>query len=443
MNNRPKLIASGYVFTFVLITALFFLWALPNVLNDVLIKQFQKSLELSRFQAGLIQTAIKLGYFCLAIPAGLFMQRFGYKNGILTGLIVFAAGCFLFFPAANSGIYFVFLSGIFVIGSGLSFLELGANSYITYLGDPATSARRLNLAQSFNPIGGITGVTLGTLFIFSGNEPTADQIAELKSQVTATGNAYTDFLQTENSRVWPTYILIGIAVLVVAFLIWRAKFPKIAKTDSTDGSKGSFKTLIKYPHWYGAIISQFFYLGAQLGTWSYLITYVQENSPMTEKQAGGLLIVNMLVFMFGRFFSTYLMKWFKPTKMMGTYALINVGLMTLCILGSKWASWTGLHDITYWIGICAMMATTFFMSLMYPTNFASGIRGLGPNAKLGASALIMSLVGGAVLTPLIGLIADASWAKAVAPGMVIPIVSYCVIAWYGFYGSRPRGPVFE
>jgi FHS family L-fucose permease-like MFS transporter len=438
-TNKTKLVTPGYAFTFALVTFLFFLWALPNVLNDVLIKQFQKSLELTRFEAGLIQTAIKLGYFCLAIPAGLFMQRFGYKAGIITGLLCFAAGCFLFYPAASSGVYLVFLSGIFVIGSGLSFLELGANSFITTLGDPSTSARRLNLSQSFNPIGGITGVTLGTLFIFSGNEPTRGQIADMKAQITATGNAYTDFLQTENSRVWPTYIIIGLTVLVVAFLIFKTKFPKVENTAAEAGQKGSFRLLFRYPHWYGAIISQFFYLGAQLGTWSYLITYVQENSPLTEKQAGGLLVINMVIFMLGRFFSTWLMKWVQATKLMGIYALVNIGLVGVVILGSEWASWTGIHAASHWIGIAAMMGTTFFMSLMYPTNFASGVKGLGPHAKLGASMLIMSLIGGALLTPLIGLIAEASWAHAIAPGMIVPAVSYAVICWYGFKGSRYEG----
>ncbi len=433
--NRAKLISAGFGFTFALVTFLFFLWALPNVLNDVLIKQFQKSLELTRFEAGLIQTAIKLGYFCLAIPAGLFMQRFGYKSGIMVGLLSFAVGCFLFYPAANSGVYLVFLGGIFIIGSGLSFLELGANSFITLLGDPSTSARRLNLAQAFNPIGGITGVTLGTLFIFSGNEPTGERIAEMKAQITATGNAYTDFLQAENSRVWPTYIIIGIIVLVVALMIHKTKFPKIeSESEGKDAPKGSFRALLRYPNWWGAVIAQFFYLGAQLGTWSYLITYVQENSPMTEKQAGGLLIVNMVIFLAGRFFSTWLMKWVQATRLMGFYALINVGLAALVILGSEWASATGIHSLSHWIGISAMMATTFFMSLMYPTIFASGMKGLGPHAKLGASVLIMSLIGGAILTPLIGLIAEASWAGAIAPGMIVPIVSYCVICWYGFYG---------
>jgi len=440
-SNKTALIAPGYGFTFVLITVLFFLWALPNVLNDVLIKQFQKSLELSRFEAGFIQTAIKLGYFCLAIPAGLFMQRFGYKQGILTGLVTFATGCFLFYPAASSGVYLVFLGGIFIIGGGLSFLELGANSFISGLGASSTSARRLNLAQSFNPIGGITGVTLGTLFIFSGNEPTREQIAGMKAQLTANGNAYLDFLRTENARVWPTYIIIGLLVLLVAFLISRAHFPKIE--TETDRQKGSYRKLFRYPHWYGALISQFFYLGAQLGTWSYLITYVQENSPMKEKQAGGLLVINMLIFMSGRFFATFLMKWVQATRLMGMYALINIGLIAIVIFGSKWASWTGIHEVSYWFGILAMMSTTFFMSLMYPTNFASGIKGLGPHTKIGASLLIMSMIGGAVLTPVIGLIADRSWAGAIAPGMLVPAVSYAVIAWYGFYGSRPRGPLYS
>ncbi len=442
--SKPKLIAPGYVFTFALVATLFFLWALPNVLNDVLIKQFQKSLELSRFQAGFIQTAIKFGYFCLAIPAGLFMQRFGYKQGILAGLLAFAVGCFLFYPAASSQVYLVFLSAIFVIGGGLSFLELGANSFITGLGDPSTAARRLNFAQSFNPIGAIIGVSLGTLFIFSGHEPAIDEIAVMKTQLTSTGNAYTDFLQTENARVWPTYFVIGLLVLLVAFLIWRAKFPAVtsSETSATGEQKGSYRKLFKYPHWYGAIISQFFYLGAQLGTWSYLITYVQENSPMREKQAGGLLIINMVVFMVGRFTATYLMKWFRATRLMGVYALINIGLVLIVIFGSRWASWTGIHSLSYWFGIGAMIASSFFMSLMYPTNFASGIKGLGPHTKIGASLLIMSLIGGAVLTPLIGLIGDR-WAGAIAPGMVIPLVAYIVICWYGFYGSRMRGPCYH
>lgn len=440
MNNtghKSHFITPGYVFTFVLVTLLFFMWALPNTLNDVLIKQFMKSMELSRLQAGFVQSAFKLGYFCLAIPAGLFMQRMGYKAGLIVGLLFFALGCFLFLPAAMAGVYLYFLAALFVIASGLAFLELGANSFIVSLGDPASSERRLNLAQSFNPIGGITGVAVGTVFIFSGNEPTAQEILDMKAAGT-----YRAFLETENLRVGPTYVILGIIVLIVAFLIWRTKFPKIEASGNAE-HKGSFKALLQYPHWYNAVIAQFFYLGAQLGTWSYLITYVQENSAMTEKQAGGLLIVNMVLFMCGRFFSTFLMRYVRPTRLMGIYSFINIGLIMIVIASSRWANLLGLHDLSSWIGIGAMLCTTFFMSLMYPTIFASGVKGLGQNAKLGASVLIMSLIGGAILTPVMGLIADASWAHAVAPAMVIPLFSYCVIAYFSFIGSRPRNPICE
>ena len=460
-KNKTSLITPGYVFTFVLVTLLFFLWAFPNIFNDILIKQFRKALELSEFQTGFLPLALKTGYFCLAIPAGLFMQRWGYKTGILLGLGLFALGCFLFYPAAMSREFLAFLGGIFVMASGCAFLEIGANSFVVSLGDKSTSERRLNLAQSFNPIGGITAATLGTVFIFSGNEPTVTEIAAMKAN-----NTYEAFLNEENMRIFPTYITLGIVVLIVGFIIWRAKFPDVETTSKTKSAqKGSFRELLKFPHWWGAIISQFFYLGAQLGTWSYLITYVQDNSPLGEKQAGAFLVANMVIFMVGRFFSTWLMKYVRPARLMGIYALINIGLVSIAILGSSWAKANfgiGLHDITLPIpfasdlpqipiGIYALITTTLFMSLMYPTNFASGMKGLGPNAKLGASILVMSLIGGALLSMLMGQIWGMDFArisgsdtlKAIAPAMVIPMIGYCIIAWYAFIGSRPRGPLYE
>ena len=460
MNARPKLITSGYVFTFVLVTMLFFLWAFPNIFNDILIKQFRKALELSEFQTGFLPLALKTGYFCLAIPAGLFMQRWGYKNGILLGLGLFSLGCFLFYPAAQTREFLAFLGGIFVMASGCAFLEIGANSFVVSLGDKSTSERRLNLAQSFNPIGGITAATLGTVFIFSGNEPDGAAIAAMKANGT-----YETFLREENMRIFPTYITLGIVVLIVGFIIWRAKFPDVETPSKTKSvQKGSFRELLKFPHWWGAIISQFFYLGAQLGTWSYLITYVQDNSPLGEKQAGAFLVANMVIFMVGRFFSTWLMKYVRPARLMGIYALINIGLVSIAILGSAWAKANfgiALHDVTLPIpfagdlphipiGIYALITTTLFMSLMYPTNFASGMKGLGPNAKLGASILVMSLIGGALLSMLMGQIWGLDFArisgsdtlKAIAPAMIIPMIAYCIIAWYAFVGSRPRGPVY-
>jgi FHS family L-fucose permease-like MFS transporter len=503
---KAPLIAPGYAIPFAIITLLFFLWAFPNTFNDVLIKQFIKSLELTEAQTGFLPLALKTGYFFVAIPAGLFMQRWGYKNGILVGLALFATGCFLFYPAALSREFLVFLGGIFVMAGGCAFLEIGANSFVVNLGDKSTSERRLNFAQSFNPIGGITAAALGTVFIFSGNEPAdttiqawkkinahdawqsgeklilgtpnADQLESWKSM-----NAFDAFVETENLRIFPTYLTLGVLVLFIALVVWRARFPDIAAPakPGANASKGAFANLLKYPHWWGAIISQFFYLGAQLGTWSYLINYVKDNTTLGEKQAGAFLVANMVLFMIGRFLSTYLMKFVRPQRLMGIYACTNVALVTIAILGSKWASLKlglGLYDIKFSlpfagatlpffdsyaiiaepipVGIYALIATTLFMSLMYPTNFASGMKGLGPNAKLGASILVMSLIGGALLSLVMGRIwglelsqiapavAGVSPAvKAVAPALIVPILAYCVIAWYAFIGSRPRGPIYD
>ncbi len=422
MDNKKSLIAPGFLVTFMLVTSLFFLWALPNTMNDVLITHFMKSLELSRLKAGLIQSAFKLGYFAFALPAGLYMQRFGYKYGLVTGLILFALGCFLFWPAAIAGQYIYFLGALFVIASGLAFLELGANSLIVSLGDPAVSERRLNLAQAFNPIGAMSGVAIGTIFIFSGKELSPAQVETMK-----TAGTYKAYLAEETMRVGPPYITLGIVVLIFAFLISRAKFPE-QENKGVVAEKGSFKALQKYPHWYKAIMAQFFYLGAQLGTWSYFIQYVKENSGLSSKAAGGFLVGTLAAFMLGRFSSTIIMKYIKPTHLMGIYAIANICLVSIGI------SFPG------WIGIWAIFCTSFFMSVMYPTIFASGVKGLGPNAKLGASFLVMSLIGGAILTPFMGLIADR--AQAIAPAMVIPLFSYLVIVYYSFVGSKPSGPLY-
>ena len=273
-KNTSPLIFPGYALIFALITSLYFLWALPSTLNDVLIKQFMKSMEVSLTQTGFVLFAYKIGYFCFALPAGIYMQRRGYKQGIILGLLVFALGCFLFYPASGLRQYIFFLFAIFTIGAGLSFTEIGASGYIINLGDKSFSERRLNLAQSFNPIGSIIGVSAGTFFILSGNEPAAKDIAAMKDAGT-----YEAFLKEEALRVFTPYLIIGVVVLIIVFLIWRAKFPALEEeTDNPKGEKGSFMELIKYPHWYGAFFSQFFYLGAQLGTWGYLITYIQQNS---------------------------------------------------------------------------------------------------------------------------------------------------------------------
>ncbi|MDR1372606.1 MAG: sugar MFS transporter [Dysgonamonadaceae bacterium] len=465
MSDFPKksnLVTKGHLGTFVLITSLFFLWSWPNTLNDFLITQFKKSLELSLAQTGFLPFALKTGYFLVSVPAGLYMQKKGYKAGIMMGLMLFAAGCLMFYPAASTQQYIVFLFGIFVMAGGCAFLEIGANSFIVSLGDKATSERRLNLAQSFNPIGNIMASTAATVFIFSGNEPDAAEIERMKESVIAAGgNEYQQFLKDENFRVFPVYIALAAVILIIAFLVRRTKFPEPA-TEKSGGEKGSLKALLKYPHWWGAIISQFFYLAAQLGTWSYLVLYITQNSALGEKAAGGFVIANMILFMTGRFFATWLMKFFKPARLMGVYAVINLCLISIAIIGSKWGEahfGLGLNGIVIPVpftgfqvpvSIYALIFTAFFMSLMYPTNFASGVKGLGPNAKLGASILVMSLIGGALGSLAISSLAGSDWGLAagidthqIAAGMCVIIISYCVICWYAFAGSRPRGPLYE
>lgn len=425
ITKTTKLITPGYTLTFILVTSLFFLWALPNNLNDILIPQFMKSFELNRLQAGLVQSAFYLGYFFFAMPAALIMDRFGYKAGLLTGLLLFATGCFLFWPAALAGRYGFFLGALFIIAAGLAFLETGSNSFISILGDPEKSEQRLNLSQSFNPIGSMTGVMIGTVFIFSGTEHSAAQIESLKALGT-----YKQYLHDEIMRVGPPYLFIGTIILICAFLIWRAKFPEGDKREAgSTKNHGKFSELIRYPHFLKGVIAQFFYVGAQVGTWSFLIQYTKDYMHKSEKEAGIYLTISLLAFGVGRFASTAMMKNFEPKKLMGLYSCINVALVSMAVIAP------GL------LGGWALILSSFFMSLMFPTIFALGVKGLGPNTKIGGSGIIMAIIGGAIWTPLMGYISDQTQSMALA--MIVPLISYIYVAYYAFLGSKPAGPLYD
>ncbi len=424
MSEKKALITPGYTLTFVLVTALFYLWALPNNLNDVLIPQFMKAFELNRLEAGLVQSAFYLGYFLLAFPAAKVMDRFGYKAGLLTGLILFSVGCFLFYPASVIGVYGFFLFALFVIASGLAFLETGANSFIAVLGPSETSEQRLNLAQSFNPLGAMTGVIVGTVFIFSGTEHSEEQIAAMQSAGT-----YQSYLQSEISRVGPTYLIIGVIILLCFLLIWRAKFPTFANKSGEDEvhQHGKTSELLKYPHFLKGVIAQFFYVGAQVGTWSFMIPYIKDYMLKSEKEAGFYLFVSLFMFGVGRFASTYLMKFIPANRLMALYSLINIVLVSFSIF------------VPSGLGAWSLISTSFFMSLMFPTIFALGVKGLGVHTKLGGSFIIMSIIGGAVWTPVMGLISDRTSSMALA--MLVPLISYFFIGYYALLGSKPGGPV--
>jgi MFS transporter, FHS family, L-fucose permease len=317
--RRVPLFPSEYRVPFLLVTALFFLWGIPNNLNDVLIRQFMKSFAISRFQAGLIQSAFYLGYFLLAMPAAMLMRRLGYKAGFATGLLLFGAGALLFWPAAIVGRYDFFLFALFVIASGLSFLETASNPFIAQLGDPESSERRLNLSQAFNPLGSITGTLIGTVFIFSGIELRPQQIEAMKTQ-----HLYDAYLRSETMRVVKPYLALGAVAIFWALLILRTNFSRIQVDHEAGGDPGRFRELFRHPHFWMAVAAQFLYVGAQVGTWSYFIQYVQEFTHEPEKIAGYFLTGTLAAFGMGRFSSAWLMRYVAPNAMLGTYAIVNV-----------------------------------------------------------------------------------------------------------------------
>ncbi len=416
-GHSAGLFPAGHLLPFILVTGLFFLWAIPNNLNDVLIRQFMKSFTLTRTQAGLVQFAFYMGYFFLAMPAALLMRKLGYKAGIVIGLLLFGTGCFLFWPAALAGRYIFFLCALFVIASGLSFLETASNPFIAQLGDPDSSERRLNFSQAFNPLGSITGALVGTVFIFSGIELSPSEVTAQKTQ-----GLYDAYLRTETLRVIKPYLVIGAVAIFWALMILRTKFPAIQSEHENGSEHGHFRDLLRYPHFLWAVLAQFLYVGAQVGTWSYFIQYVQESTHQPEKIAGYFLTGTLAAFGVGRFTSAYLMRTIAPHKLMGAYAVINVVLVALGVCFPNW------------VGLWCVFLTSFFMSLMFPTIFALGLKGLGTKTKIGASLLVMAIVGGAALTPMMGFISDRF--HSVAWAYTVPLVSYIAIALYSFYGSR-------
>jgi FHS family L-fucose permease-like MFS transporter len=419
-SSRPNLpiVPAGRLAPFVLVTALFFMWAIPNNLNDILIRQFMKSFVLSRFAAGFVQTAFYLGYFGLAVPAGMLMRRFGYKLGILTGLCLLACGSFLFYPAANVGSYSFFLIALFVIASGLSFLETAANPIIVRMGSPENSEQRLNFSQAFNPLGSITATLVGTVFIFSGVELTASQVGAQKAAGT-----YTAYLHSEILRVITPYLVLGIAALVLAFLIARTQFPSLdVEEEHEEGSQGDGMGNLLQRHFILGVIAQFLYVGAQVGTWSYFIQYVQSYAGMPERVAGYMLTGTLAAFAIGRFLSAWLLRYFRADRLLFTFAACNVALTLAAITQPNW------------IGVICLLSSSFFMSMMFPTIFALGIHGLGSRTKTGGSLMVMAIIGGAALTPIMGKLSDA---MSVNVAYSVPCFCFLAIALYAWFGARP------
>lgn len=417
---------TSYLIPFALVTTLFLLWGFAHGLLDVLDKHFQNILHVSKMESGFIQFSLYIGYLVMAAPAGIFMKKYGYKKGILMGLGLFAAGAFLFYPAAKMEAFIPFLCALFILACGLSCLETAANPYTTVLGPPNGAARRINIAQSFNGLGWILGPLIGGRCILGAVAKGGDEF----------------------SSMIPPYMWVGVIVLGVAALFSVTRLPAIQE-DNDEGISGNapLKELLNHPVFVFAVIAQFLYVAAQTGVNSFFINYVTETltgvqasvsglmghlgtfgqtfMPTTPEQAASLILAlgGMGAFWIGRLSGAWLMKFIRPSRLLAIYATANVILTAIVVARLGWFS------------VIALFSTYFFMSVMFPTIFALGLAGLGPLTKRAASFLVMAVAGGAFCPPLMGAIGD-NFGMSVA--FLIPLGCFAFIAWYAIAGSRAR-----
>lgn len=405
------------MFPFILVTSLFFFWGFVHNLDPILIPHLRKAFRLNNLQSSLVDSAVFIAYFLMALPAGYVMRKFGYKSGILLGLIFFGVGCFLFIPAADTRQYFFFLGALFVIACGLTFLETAANPYATVLGPPQSATQRLNLAQSFNGLAAMVAPYIGGSFILSGKDYSEK---ELEAMGAAAREAY---LQSEANSVKMPYLILGVVILLIAVIIYFTRMPDTK--EEGDDKSSNFLHAFRYKHLTWAVIAQFFYVGAQVCVSSFFIRMATTVGIEETKAAKYYLGLGYgLAFMLGRFAGTFLMRYVQPAKLLTLYSVINVLLSLLAIYGQ------GMVVVYSLIGIA------FFMSIMFPTIFSLGIQDLGNDTKLGSSLIVMSIVGGALLPPLSGLIADAT--HSIQDGYLIPLLCFIVVFYFGWKGHKVK-----
>lgn len=418
---KRALITPGYLPATVLVIGLFFFWGVSNSLNDILIPQFRKTFLLDDFTSGLVQSATYIGYFVFAMPAALFMRRFGYRAAVVLGLVLFGTGALLFYPAARLGAYPAFLAALFVIASGLAFLETSANPMIAVMGPAETADQRLNFAQAFNPLGTITGASVGGLLILSDASYTPAQMQAMAPEALAAWRT------AELAAVKLPYVAIALLVLAWAVAVACTRFPPLdgpAGATPAPGA-GGFRGLARFPRYWLGVLAQFAYVGAQVGIWSYLIRYTQHNFPgTTEKGALHWVPISFAVFFAGRFIGSLLMSRVRAETLLAVFAGVNV---LLCLVAATTGGMTGLS---------ALIASSFFMSIMFPTIFSMSLRGLGEHTKSGASFLVMAIVGGAVFTAIMGRISVAS---SINVAYVVPALCFLVVLMFAL--SAVRAPM--
>lgn len=409
-----------YLLPFILITSLFFLWGMAHNLDSVLIPHLKKACNLNNSQSTLIDTSVFLAYFLMAIPSGIILKRFGYKASIITGLLVFASGAFLFVPAANSLSYITFLVALFIIGCGLTILETSANPYAAILGDPAKAAWRLNLAATFNGLAAPLATIVGR-FILSGKSHTKEELAAMTDIVR------NNYFLNEASTVKTPYIILGCVLVSVAILFYFMKLPEV-KTQNTDGissNEGGFFAALKHKHLKWAVIAQFFYVGAQVCVTSFFIRAAQQAGGFDEYTSLYYLGLYGTLFLVGRFVGTFLLRYIASNRLLYIYAILCVFLCLIAILGQG-------SYVVYALG-----GLGFFMSIMFPTIFALGIEGIGEDTKPGSSWLIMSIVGGAILPYGMGTLID-HYGDDIQIGYTIPLICFLVILYFGLVGYKHK-----
>jgi MFS transporter, FHS family, L-fucose permease len=390
---------NNYMLPLILVTSLFFLWGTAYGLLDVLNKHFQEALKITTARSTLLQAAYFGAYFLIALPAGIFMNKYGYKKGIILGLLLYAFGAFLFYPAAEAANFNFFLIALFILASGLGCLETAANPYVTVLGKPESSEFRLNLAQCFNGVGSFIGPVIGANLFF-GDKNSAGNLDSVKM----------------------VYLIIGGVVLIIAFLFFRTRLPEIKESKLVSSETQDIKPLFSHRNFTGAIIAQFFYVAAQVGVAALFINYcTAPGHGIDNTKAAYLLGVGMILFTAGRFAGTALMKIIAPNKLLFIYALINVVLCFVVVSGNGPVS------------VYSLIAIFFFESIMFPTIFALGVKDLGHHTKKASSFIIMSIVGGALVPYVMGKITDN---YSINYAYAVPLVCFIVVAWYGVRGYR-------
>jgi FHS family L-fucose permease-like MFS transporter len=407
-KNKP------YLFAFALVTSLFFLWGFVHNLDPILIPHLKRSFTLTTTQSTLIDSAVFIAYFVMALPAGFIMKKFGYKIGIISGLLLFAIGSFMFLPAADYQSYNYFLVALFIIACGLTILETAANPYSAVLGDPKTSTQRLNFAQSFNGLAAALAPVIGARIILTKGHTDAElSVMDDAARKLA--------LASEAASVKMPYMILGIVLVVVAILFAITHLPKLNTDPAHTASKNIFHAF-KHKHLTWAVIAQFFYVGAQVSVFSLFILYAEKSASLSQVTAADYLGACGIAFLIGRFLGTFFMRYILPEKLLALYAAISTLLCLVAIFA------TGMITVYAVIGIC------FFMSIMFPTIFSLGIKDLKGDTEYGSSLIIMSIVGGAILPRFFGNISD--WTGNIQHGYVIPLICFVVILLFGWTGHK-------